>query len=109
MRNIEQAAREGYALRTFDSLERALEWPSGLIGKILVGSATDEDLQTWTGREPAATPPGSPEADDEPARRVGRSVLDAATQEYIERLVAEAPPLTPEQRALVLRVFGRGR
>lgn len=108
MRNIEQATRDSYALRTFGSLERALEWPAGIIGKILDGCATDEELKTLTGGpEAEPTPVALPEADDDLARRVGRAVLDAATKAYMERLLAEAPPLPADLAALVVRTFGR--
>lgn len=33
------------------------------------------------------------------------TALDAATEAYIARLLDDAPPLTPEQAALVVRVF----
>lgn len=31
--------------------------------------------------------------------------MDAATEAYIARLVADAPPLSPEQAALIVRTF----
>lgn len=108
MRNIEQATRGGYAMRTFDSLERALEWPQGITAKILDGTATDDELHTWTGSAAADPPPADrEEADDDLYRRVGRTVLDAATEAWIEELLKEAPPLSPELQALIVRTFGK--
>lgn len=34
---------------------------------------------------------------------------DEATERYIERLLTAAPPLGPDQRALIVRVFGDTR
>ena len=33
--------------------------------------------------------------------------FDDRTEDYLARLLSEAPPLTPEQAALVIRTFGR--
>ena len=44
VRNIEQNARDTYAARTFTQLEMALEWPDGVVEKILDGTATEEEL-----------------------------------------------------------------
>ena len=44
MRNIEQAAREKYASRTFIQLERALLWSDGTVSRILNGTATAADV-----------------------------------------------------------------
>jgi hypothetical protein len=34
------------------------------------------------------------------------TALDEATEQYIEQLLEQAPRLTPEQAALVVRTFG---
>ena len=96
MRNIEQAGRTSYAVRTFVQLETALEWPDGVVGKILDGSAGPDDLYASVPRR-GATPlavsmadrgltyrptpasishaPQSAISDDDLALRIGRVVL----------------------------------
>ena len=32
--------------------------------------------------------------------------MDAATEAYVDRIVDAAPPLTPEQAAIVVRLYG---
>lgn len=44
VRNIEQAARTTYAARTFAQLVHALDWPDGIVDRILDGTATEDDL-----------------------------------------------------------------
>lgn len=36
-------------------------------------------------------------------------MLDPAAEAYIERLLEQAPPLTPEQTALIVRIFADRR
>jgi hypothetical protein len=33
--------------------------------------------------------------------------FDGRSEDYLARLLSEAPPLTPEQAALIVRTFGR--
>lgn len=44
VRNIEQAARTKYAPRTFTQLEQALDWPAGIVEKILAGTVIEDEL-----------------------------------------------------------------
>src|SRR5690606_35666182 len=89
MRNIEQAARDGYALRTFDTLERALEWPAGTVTKILDGTATEGDLN-------ARVQSGVPPTPLDPATAISAPIPATSTP-------TPAPALTPDDE-LALRI-----
>lgn len=56
VRNIEQAARDKYASRTFVQLEQSLDWPDGIVDRILDGSATQSEINEVVVRDttPAA-------------------------------------------------------
>lgn len=72
IRNVEQAVRDNYALRTYVQLEAALKWGDGVVRKILDGTATPDDLAGNGFYELAA---GNPRVADEHALEVGRLVL----------------------------------
>lgn len=80
VRNIEQASRTSYAHRTFVQLETALDWPDGVAGRILRGTATRAEVDDVVTRslELADIDRGTAvaELDDARALRVGRLVLE---------------------------------
>jgi transcriptional regulator with XRE-family HTH domain len=83
VRNIEQASRTSYAHRTFVQLETALDWPDGVVERILRGTATRAEIDDAVTRglalavdEHVSTHIPRPLADDDAhALRVGRLVL----------------------------------
>lgn len=81
VRNIEQASRESYSPRTFVQLEHALDWPDGVVDKILDGTATPSDVTEVVVRDPAR------ERDFDPGSV--RSFVDSAGVRHVGNLTRQ--------------------
>jgi transcriptional regulator with XRE-family HTH domain len=84
VRNIESAARTGYSGRTLRQIERALQWPSGHVDRVLAGDAVDDEKSiiqildatlAVDGEDGSTHIPRGTADDDAHALRVGRLVL----------------------------------
>ena len=94
VRNLEQAARSSYARRTFQQLEHALDWPDGIVERILDGTATPEELNQRVVRGSASTDFGPAVVGG--VAHIGNLPPEERV-EQVRRLEAMAP--SPEQRS----------